>query len=111
MRIDAVQNVIMRSFEVQAAAQTSVFQGELARQSTSLRMQEEMKRSHTQVAQASEARADHEATVLDPDREPRDNPGEGQGRRHAPPLLREKAKEKGGSPGRPATGSIIDLSA
>ncbi len=110
MRIDGMPNVIMGSSGVQNTVQSAVFQSELARQATSLRMHEELERSHTQVSQLREAHESHDAGVLDPDRDPHD---EGQPRRQAPAPGRPKPKGKGKPGGlpRPFTGRIIDLSA
>jgi len=110
MRIDGMPNVIMGSSGVQNTVQSAVFQSELARQATSLRMHEELERSHTQVSQAHSAHEGHDAGVLDPDRDPRD---EGQPRQHTPAPGRPKAKDrdKKGALPRPFTGRIIDLSA
>jgi hypothetical protein len=110
MRIDGMPNVIMASPEFQAAAQSAIFQSELSRQAMSLRMHDELERSHTQVSQLHAAHEAHDAGVLDPDRDPHD---EGQAHRQPTAPGRPKAKEKykKGSLPRPFTGRIIDLSA
>jgi hypothetical protein len=113
MRIDGMPNVIMASESVQALAQSEIFQSALARQATSLRMHEELLRSHTQIAEVHAAQKIHDAGVLDPDQDPHDN--EGQPPHHQPstpgrPGNKAKEKPRGGFD-RPSTGRIIDLSA